>query len=75
MKVGTRLPPKCPENIVYWNKCETRVESQRLITAKQILDFQKKKVVQFNEEEDIKKRTKVMDKFPFMKDMQCWSDP
>ena len=27
LKMGTKLPARAPENIVYWNKCETRVES------------------------------------------------
>ena len=39
LKAGAKLPPRAPENIVYWNKCETRIESQKLVTAKRILDF------------------------------------
>ena len=30
------LPKKLPDNLVYWNKCETRIESQKLVTYSQI---------------------------------------
>ena len=26
------MPTKLPDNLVYWNRCETRVESQRIVT-------------------------------------------
>ena len=42
LKAGAKFPQRCPDHLVYWNKCETRIESQRLVTAKQVLDFQKK---------------------------------
>ena len=33
------LPKKLPDNLVYWNRCETRVESQKLVTYTQIQNF------------------------------------
>ena len=30
------LPKVLPDNLVYWNKCETRIESQKLVTYSQI---------------------------------------
>ena len=33
------LPKKLPDNLVYWNKCETRIESQKLVTYSKIQNF------------------------------------
>jgi len=39
------LPKTLPDNLVYWNRCEVRVESQKLVTYTQIRNFQNAKIV------------------------------
>ena len=33
------LPKKLPDGLVYWNKCETRIESQKILSYSQIQNF------------------------------------
>ena len=35
----TKMPLKLPENLIYWNRCETRCESSKLVTHSQIQNF------------------------------------
>lgn len=39
------LPKKLPDNLVFWNKCEFRVESTRLLSYSQVQNFHKAKLV------------------------------
>lgn len=65
------LPKTLPDNLVYWNRCETRIESQKLVTYSQIQNFQKAEIVQF---EDKKSAEKVMTTFPIIDDLEMWAD-
>lgn len=63
------LPPKLPEYLIYWNRCETRIESQRLVSYTQIQNFQKAAITQFV---DTASKEKVMKKFPIIDDLEPW---
>ena len=39
LKPDSTLPKVLPDNMVYWNRCETRIESQKLLTYTQIQNF------------------------------------
>ena len=66
------LPKKLPDNLVYWNRCETRIESQKLVTYSQIQQFQTAQVRQFEDKESAEKVMKV---FPLIDDLSMWADP
>jgi len=39
LKADANLPKKLPDNLVYWNRLETRVESQKLVSYSMIQNF------------------------------------
>lgn len=39
LKKGANLPAKLPDSLVYWNRLECRVVSQRIIKKIALLDF------------------------------------
>ena len=45
LKADANLPKKLPDNLVYWNRLETRVESQKLVSYSMIQNFQKAEMV------------------------------
>ena len=71
LNAESTLPKKLPENLVYWNRCETRVESQKLITYSQIKNFQQANLIQFRDEES---KEKVMKQFPIIDGLEMWAD-
>lgn len=72
MNAESTLPKKLPENLVYWNRCETRVDSQKLVTYSQIKHFQQANLIQFRDDES---KEKVMKKFPMIDGLEMWADP
>lgn len=72
LKADSTLPRKLPDNLVYWNRCETRVDSVKLISYSRLSAFQKAELVQFEDEASAKK---VMTKFPLIDDLEMWADP
>ena len=39
LSADSTLPRKLPDNLVYWNRCETRCDSQRLVSYSRIKNF------------------------------------
>ena len=71
-KFDSGLPKKLPDCIVYWNRLQVRVESNRLLTLKQLTHFQNMKIIQF---EDEKAAKEALDEFPYLKNANKWQDP
>ena len=71
LKPASTLPPKLPENLVYWNRCETRIESVKLVSYGQIKAFQQANLVQFRDDES---KNKVMKQFPIIDGLEMWAD-
>ena len=36
---SNNLPYELPNDLIYWNRCETRIEDESLITNSQLLEF------------------------------------
>ena len=72
LKADSTLPRKLPDNLVYWNRCETRVDSAKLVSYSRLSAFQKAELIQF---EDVESTKKVMSSFPLIDDLETWADP
>lgn len=35
----SKLPKKLPDNLIYWNRCECRIDSKKLVTHSMVLNF------------------------------------
>lgn len=68
------LPKKMPETIVYWNRCETKInsETQSLVSQQQLDEFHSLKGVKLHDyPED---RAKVAKHFPLLDNKQIYAD-
>lgn len=68
------LPKKMPETIVYWNRCETKInsENQSLVSQQQLDEFHSLKGVKLHDyPED---RAKVAKHFPLLDNKQIYAD-
>ena len=54
-KFDSGLPKRLPDCLVYWNRLATRVESNKLVSLKQLTHFQNMSITQFEDPEANKK--------------------
>ena len=67
------LPPELPPNLVYWNRCETRVIQEEMITNEQLQDFYSREFMHHTDPEGYVDQ--VSDKPPFFRGKKMWADP
>jgi hypothetical protein len=67
------LPAELPNNLVYWYRCETRVDQEDVISNTQLLEFYRE---EFFHHEDVGGCVaKVSDKPPFFRGKKMFCDP
>ena len=68
------LPPELPQNLIYWNRCETRVrDEEELITNTQLIEFYRE---EFKHHEDMDGDVaRVSDNPPFFRNKTMFADP
>jgi hypothetical protein len=67
------LTPELPNHMVYWYRCETRVDDEELVTNSQLLEFYRE---EFMHHEDLDGDVaQVSDKPPFFRDKKTFFDP
>ena len=68
------LPPELPQNLIYWNRCETRVrEEEELVTNTQLIEFYRE---EFKHHEDMDGDVaRVSDNPPFFRNKPMFADP
>lgn len=67
------LTPELPLNLVYWNRCETRVDDEDIVTNSQLLEFYRE---EFMHHEDLDGSVaQVSDQAPYFRGKPMFRDP
>ena len=73
MDKSKNLPPELPPKLIYWNRCETRVYHEDLITNEELADFYK---AEFMHHEDLNGDVQnVAKNAPFFDNKIMFADP